>query len=290
MLAAAGKKPSIGLVREWTIASTGAKKGSDGDVQKNIHGWFDDLLKLKRDRVIDGLPDAVGSLARDFWRLAVDCAGDALACERDALEVDKAAADRLVVQAREQTVAAVDLANALTTRLDIATETIAGRDDTIRRLEDALAEARATLTAKDERLAGIADELARTTQQYAVGLIELEGARKHSLLQIDQARGESRHWKAEFERVDHENRTTLETYRQKASSLATELAGTRGRLSAIEEALTVARVRNAALEQSIAAQAERQESELRLRPIAPATKRASAVGKGMASALRRRKL
>ena len=289
-LAAAGKKPSIGLVREWTIASAGAKKGSDGDVQKDINGWFDDVLKLKRDSVIDGLPDAVGSLARDFWRLAVDSASDALAGERDALGADKAAADKLVALSREKTVAAVELANALTTRLDIATETIAGRDDTIRRLEEALAQARAMSIAKDERLAGIADELARTTQQYAAGLIELEGARKHSLLQIDQARGESRHWKGEFERVDHENRTTLETYRQKASSLATELAGARGRLSAIEEALTLARVRNAAFEQSIAAQAARQESELRLRPIAPATKRASAVGKGMASALRRRKL
>ena len=289
-LAAAGKKPSIGLVREWTIASAGAKKGSDGDVQKDINGWFDDVLKLKRDSVIDELPDAVGSLARDFWRLAVDSASDALAGERDALGADKAAADKLVALSREKTVAAVELANALTTRLDIATETIAGRDDTIRRLEEALAQARAMSIAKDERLAGIADELARTTQQYAAGLIELEGARKHSLLQIDQARGESRHWKGEFERVDHENRTTLETYRQKASSLATELAGARGRLSAIEEALTLARVRNAAFEQSIAAQAARQESELRLRPIAPATKRASAVGKGMASALRRRKL
>ena len=153
-----------------------------------------------------------------------------------------------------------------------------------------MAEARALLTAKDERLAGIADELARTAQQYAAGLIELEGARRHSLLQIDQARGESRHWKAEFERVDHENRTTLETYRQKASSLATELAGARGWLSAIEEALAAARVYTAALEQRVAAQAERQEIEARLRPIAQTTKRTSAAGKGMASALRRRKL
>ncbi|MBC7683790.1 MAG: DNA-binding protein [Bdellovibrionales bacterium] len=210
-LAAVGKKPSIGLVREWTIATTGAKKGSDGDVQKDINGWFEDLLKLKRDSAIDGLPDAVGSLARDFWRLAVDCAGDALASERAALEVDKTAADRLVDQAHANTRAAEELAKALTSQLDIAHVTIAGRDETIRRLEDALTEARATLTAKDERLNGISDELARTARQYAAGLIELDGARKHSLLQIDQARGESRHWKAEFERVDHENRTTLET-------------------------------------------------------------------------------
>ena len=290
MLAAAGKKPSIGLVREWTIATTGAKKGSDGDVQKDINGWFDDLLALKRDSAIDGLPDAVGSLARELWRLATDCASDALAAERDVLTLDKAAADRLVDLAHEKTVAALEQANALTTRLDIATETVAGRDDTIRRLEQALAEARAIATAKDERLSGIADELARTAQQHAAGLVELEGARKHSLLQIDQARGESRHWKAEFKRVDHESRATLETHRQQAASLAGELAGARGRLSAIEEALAAARIRNAALEQSIAAQAERYETERRLRSIAPTTKRPPAAGKGMASALRRRTL
>jgi hypothetical protein len=38
-LAGAGKKPSIGLVREWTITTAGAKKGSDGDVQKDINLW-----------------------------------------------------------------------------------------------------------------------------------------------------------------------------------------------------------------------------------------------------------
>ena len=79
-------------------------------------------------------------------------------------------------------------------------------------------------------------------------------------------------------------------YRQKASSLATELAGARGRLSAIEEALTAAQGRNAALEQKIAtAQTAHQEIEARLRPIAKTVKRAPATSKGLASALRRRK-
>ena len=285
-LAAAGKKPSIGLVREWTIAATGAKKGSDGDVQRDINGWFDDLLKLKRDIAIHGLPDAVGSLARDFWRLAVDSATDTLAGERDTLAAHKAEADRQVALAREKTLAAVALASTVTARLDIANETIAGRDETIQRLEESLSEARTTLQAKDERIAGLVDELARTTQQHAAGLVELDGLRKHSLLQIDQARGEVRHWKAEFERVDHENRTTLETYRQKASSLATDLAGARGQLSAIEEALAAARARNAALEQRMVVTPEEAVvAESRPR-TAPATKRTA--GKGMASALRRR--
>ena len=88
-LAAQGKKPSLGLVREWTIATTGAKRGSDGDVQQDIHQWYDDLLKLKRDRDIADLPAAVSGLARDFWRLAVDSASDALAAERAALAKEK---------------------------------------------------------------------------------------------------------------------------------------------------------------------------------------------------------
>jgi hypothetical protein len=290
-LAAAGKKPSIGLVREWTIAATGAKKGSDGDVQKDINGWFDDLLKLKRDIAIDGLPDAVGSLARDFWRLAVDSANDAFAGERDTLAAHRADADKQVALAREKTLAAVAVTSAVTARLDIANETIAGRDEAIRRLEDSLSEARATLRAKDERIAGLSDELARTAQQQAAGLVELDGLRKYSLLQIDQARGEVRHWKAEFERVDQENRTTLETYRQKASSLATDLSGARGRLSAIEEALTSARLRNADLEHRMsAAQTERPLAQPQPRPVVSATKRTPGAGKGMASALRRRKL
>ncbi|MGI4849657.1 MAG: DNA-binding protein, partial [Janthinobacterium lividum] len=69
-IAAQGKKPSIGQVREWTIANCGGKKGSDGDVQRDISSWFDDLLKLKRDKHIEGLPDAVAALARDLWQLS----------------------------------------------------------------------------------------------------------------------------------------------------------------------------------------------------------------------------
>lgn len=105
-------------------------------------------------------------------------------------------------------------------------------------------------------------------------LVELDGLRKHSLLQIDQARGEVRHWKTEFERVGHENRMTLETYRQKAPSLATDLAGARGRLSAIEEALMSARLRNANLEQRMSAtQAERPSAQTQPRPAVSAAKR-----------------
>lgn len=239
-LAAGGKKPSIGLVREWTIAHAGAKKGSDGDVQKDIAAWFDDLLKLKRDKAVAGLPDAVGALARDFWRLAIDTADDNLALEREALAVEKAETEKLVTLAQEDTVSAVEIANQIKGRLAIATETIAGRDETIKRLEEALSEARSTLQAKDERIAGLSAELARKAEEHAAGLAEIDGLRKHTLLQIDQARGDARHWKSEFERVTHENKTTVDTYRRQASTLEAELAAARGRLGAVEEALAAA--------------------------------------------------
>jgi chromosome segregation ATPase len=287
-LAAAGRKPSIGLVREWTLSSAGIKKGSDGDVQKDINGWFEDLLKLKRDNAVAGLPDAVGALAREFWRLSIDSADETLAAEREAMQVQLARAEEGVDHAERRADAADARSAALTQALALANATIAGRDDVIAHLEQAHSDARALLLAREERIASLGDELARSTQQHAAGFAELDGLRKHSLLQIDQARGEVRHWKSEFERVDHENRTTLETYRQKASSLANDLAGARGRLSAIEEALAAARARNAELEQRMVVTPEVStvvESKPR---TALGAKRAA--GKGMASALRRRQL
>jgi chromosome segregation ATPase len=285
-LAAAGRKPSIGLVREWTLSSAGIKKGSDGDVQKDINGWFEDLLKLKRDSAVAGLPDAIGSLAREFWRLAIDSADQTLAAEREDMQQQLARAGEGVDQAKHRADAAAARSAALAQELALANATIAGRDEVIAHLEQTLSEARAILHAKEERIAGLGDELGRSAQQHAAGLAELDGLRKHSLLQIDQARGEARHWKSEFERVDHENRTTLESYRQKASSLANDLAGARGRLSAIEEALAAARARNAELEQRMVVTPEEAVTVESKPRTLPAGKRAA--GKGMASALRRR--
>lgn len=251
-LAAEGKKPSIGLVRAWTIATTGAKKGSDGDVQQDIHQWFEDLLKLKRDRAIAELPDAVGAAARDFWRLAVDAANDALASERETLAKERIETEKLIDLAQEDTVAAVEIAGELKNKLAIAGEIIAGRDDAIQRLEQANAALCATLDAREERIDGLSAELARTAAQQAVGLAELDGLRKHSLLQIEQARAEARLWKAEFERVNAENKTSVQQYRSNAAALNNALSAARGRLGAVEEALAAEQTRSQALEVALA--------------------------------------
>lgn len=267
-LAAEGKKPSIGLVRTWTIATTGAKKGSDGDVQQDIHQWFEDLLKLKRDRAIADLPDAVSALARDFWRLAVDAANDALVSERGLLATEKAEMERKVALAREDTAAAAETVLQLTHQLALAGETLAGREDVIKRLETASTALSALLGAKEERIEGLSAELARGAAEHAAGLAELEGLRRHSLMQIDQARSEARMWKTEFERVDAENKSTVQVYRQKAAALENTLSTTRGRLGAVEETLIAEQRRNQVLELSLAAAKDR-------KLAAPATKQLS---------------
>ncbi|GAC1411566.1 MAG: hypothetical protein NVSMB6_12930 [Burkholderiaceae bacterium] len=251
-LASQGRKPSIGLVREWTIAHAGAKKGSDGDVQKDITSWFDDLLKLKRDKAVAGLPDAVSALARDFWRLAVDTADTTLTQEREALAAEKNNAEKLVALAQEDTGAAVEIAHQLQGKLALANETISGRDDAIRRLEASLLESRAALAVKDERTAGLAAELARQAQQHAAGMAELDGVRKHSLLQIDQARAELRQSTSAFARAEHEHKKALDIYQDRTSMLGAEVAAARGRLSAVEEALTAAMTRAKDMELALA--------------------------------------
>lgn len=252
-LAAQGKKPSIGLVREWTIATTGAKKGSDGDVQKDINEWYADLLKLKRDKGVAGLPDAVATLTRELWRHAIESANDTLAAERTALAGEKAEAEKLIDLAQEDTLAAIDIANELKGKLTIANSDLLGRDQQIKRLEQALAEQRATLQAKDERIAGLAAELRRKAEEHAGGLAELDGLRKHSLLEIDRARTETRQWKAEFTRIEAESKSAAHAYREKISALESELSGAKGRLGAIEESLAAANKRAKTVETELSA-------------------------------------
>lgn len=280
-LAAQGKKPSIGLVREWTIATTGAKKGSDGDVQKDINEWYADLLKLKRDKSVAELPDAVAALTRDLWRFAVESANDALATERTALAGEKAEAEKLIDLAQEDTLAAIEIANELKGKLTIANATLLGRDEQIKRLEEALAEQRATLQAKDERIAGLVADLSRKAEEHAAGLAELDGLRKHSLLEIDRSRSESRHWKAEFARVETESKSAAHAYREKIAVLDNELSRVLGRLGAVEESLAESSRRVETLTTELAAS----------NTVATVTKQRFGSGKSRgAGTVRRRKL
>lgn len=102
------------------------------------------------------------------------------------------------------------------------------------RVEDSLAKARATLQAEDDvRIDGLPADLARKAQAHAASLTEIDGFGKHSLPHIDQVRGEAQHWKSEFDRVDSENKSTVQTYWQRSSTLENELTATLVRLSAV---------------------------------------------------------
>ncbi|AIY41746.1 KfrA protein [Collimonas arenae] len=276
-LAAQGKKPSIGLVREWTIATTGAKKGSDGDVQKDISEWYADLLKLKRDKSVADLPDAVAALTRDLWRFAVESANDSLTAERASLAAEKIESEKLIDLAQEDTLAAIEIANEIKGKLTIANAALLGRDEQIKRLEESLSEQRAILLVKDERIVGLIADLGRKAEEHAAGLAELDGLRKHSLLEIDRARGEAKRWQAEFARVEAEGKSAAHAYREKIAALENDLSGARGRLGAIEESLADANKRVEATQAEL--------SELKFTNNTPARQRF-----GSGKLIRRRKL
>lgn len=90
----------------------------------------------------------------------------------------------------------------------------------------------------------------------------------HALMQIDQARGEGRHWKEQFERADQEARgarTAADSYRGKAATLEASLAGATARLNAVQESLVGEKERCASLLAQLAAEQEanrRQADEL----------------------------
>ncbi|MBC7500906.1 MAG: DNA-binding protein [Herminiimonas sp.] len=247
-LAADGRKPSIGLVRDWTLATGGAKKGSDGDVQKDINAWFGDLLKLKKDKSIADLPDPVAALARDFWRLAVDAANESIAHERTKLDAEKTEMEKLIDLAQEDTVAAVEIANLLKGKIAIANEAIGGRDQTIGRLESVVLEQQKQIESRNDRIEAQAANIARLGEEGAILLVEMEANRKHGLLQIDQARAALRQYKAESVKTTEAAHFALEQRRQTTSALETELAEVRGRMSALEESMESGKQRIASLE------------------------------------------
>jgi hypothetical protein len=255
-LAAQGIKPTIALVREWTIEHGSGKKGSNGDVQQDIHEWFDSLLEAKQNLKIPGLPDPVADCMRQIWRMAVDEADASLSKEREEMEERLAAvkleAQKQVELAQQEALEATAVAQDLKSQLAIEKQAGASKDEIIKRLEADLAEIRATLQAKDIRIEGLNADLTRVAKEHAAGLAELDGLRKHTLMQIEEARGESRRWKAEFDRVDAENKSSVVTYRQRAAALENELSGLRGRLSAIEEALATSEQRCRGLEKELA--------------------------------------
>ena len=202
--------------------------------------------------MVSGLPDEVAALARAMWIKACESAAESLNTERAENQGLVTAAEQKVAMSAAQITEANQRNEQVEHEFDVAREAI-------RRLEESLTEMRTTATAieerhagqllaRDERITALTTDFARKETEYAARITELDGVRKHALLQIDEARVESRHWKAEFDRVDAENKSSVVTYRQRASALDAELAGVRGRLGAVEESLATSRQRCLQLE------------------------------------------
>lgn len=256
-LAAAGRKPSIASVREWTLANQGRKQGSDTDTQADINAWYALLLAMRQEKqTVAGLPEEVAALARGLWIKANEAASDSLQAHRETIDDALAAARRATADAVADALTARHEAAQTGHALDVAHESI-------RRLEEALSALRATveatevrhagqLQAKDERIAALTRDIARKESEHAARLVEFDGLRKHALMQIDEARTESRYWKSECERTAQQHQTSLAAERQNTATAQAELAGASGRLSAIEEALAAAQSRAAQLENELA--------------------------------------
>jgi predicted nucleic acid-binding Zn-ribbon protein len=256
-LAAAGRKPSIGSVREWTLANNGRKQGSDTDTQADINAWYALLLTARHEQqTIAGLPEDVAALARSLWRKANEAAAEHLAERRRAIDAELERARAETAAAIEAAAAAHRHAAATGHELDVARESI-------RRLEDALSTLRASSEAtearhrdqlqhRDEQITALRRDATRKEGEWATRLAELDGLRRHALLQIDEARSESRRWRGECERTAQSHQLQLDAERRAGDDARSALAGVTGRLSAIEEALAAALERNATLEAALA--------------------------------------
>lgn len=267
-LAAKGIRPTLAAVK----ASGMPYRGSDPDITRDCQEWLKSVLEQhSRSHEAAGIPKNLIAPFKALVDVVRAEAEQELAHERDLLQEREAQAQQRVDEAIQQAQAAADTINDLKIKLAAATETIAGRDETIRHLQESLAEARSILQAKDVRIDGLAADLARKTEEQKASQVELDGLRKHTLLQIDQARSEARHWKAEFDRVDAENKSTVLTYRQRAAALENELANARGRLSTLEEVLQAARKRTTELEAKLTSResAERVPVKRLVKPSAP---------------------
>lgn len=268
-LAVAGRKPSIASVREWTIANHGRKQGSDTDTQADINAWYALLLAMKQEKLtVAGLPEDVAVLARALWVKANEAASEALREHRALIDDELAVAQQAAKVANDETIAATARATATSHALDVARESI-------RRLEDiqstlhAAAQAieirhAAQLQTRDDNAAALERAATQKDADHATRVIELDGLRRHALMQIEEARAESRQWKSESERVLLVHQATIATERQTSARLQAELAGASGRLSAVEEALSAATARSTTLEATLLQARDAEASERRL--------------------------
>lgn len=258
-LAAAGEKPSIGKVREWTLTQHGSKRGSDADVQADINAWFKDLLHLRtHQEQISGLPEPVAALARELWLQANEAASKALDKEREAIAGQARELEHKLAASEERLNRTIESLNETKNELAVAREAITGRDAAIAQLERNCTDLRATLLVRDERINTLTGDLDRKDKQVSAVHEQLDAFRKHTLLHIDEARAEGRYWQAEC----HRQKESAAQYLVKVSSLEIAAAEARGRVTGLEELIATAREQIASLESQLTLMHSRANSEI----------------------------
>lgn len=250
-IAAEGRKPSISSLRQWTLLHAGIKRGSDTDTQADVTAWWRDLLALKNQKRIADVPESISSLATTLWKAALEAAEKSLASQWSDLAEARFDMQRQIDLANAAEQASKGDAARLRGELEVAHATSAGKEDAIAQLRGELAAARATLGAKDQRIEGLASDFARKSQENATAVQQLDDLRRSSLVQIDEARQEGRHWRGEFHRVDEENRSALQKHQLRHTELQSQMAEARGRMSAFQESLTEQQERNRELENAL---------------------------------------
>lgn len=238
-LARDGKKPSISSVREWTLMHHGLKRGSDTDTQADINAWYAELLASKQERIaVAGMPDAIAELARTLWLKACEAAAENLAKEREEICAQ-------IVRAQEEVLAVRQQAKAASDQMEMTANQLAVVQEAVKRLEEALSESRTTaavaqerhaghLQQRDDRIAALLKELSRRDVEHAARVSDLESGRKHALLQMDEARQQTRVLRQDAERIAAEMYAASAAQHRHSTQLEAELGNATEKLSMAE--------------------------------------------------------
>lgn len=216
--------------------------GSLPDVQADLHAWF---MSAFRNHLalgkVPGVPETMVAAFNSFLEIVRGEAAAELRQERHDLEVERR---KLLTQ--------VEAANAERDRaIEAAEEADRQRERTaisVRHLEQQLAELKAVDAAKDVRIEGLCNDLARvqveSTQrigeieaQAQLAIERFEAMERKALIDIDQARTGERKLRAEID----EMAPMIEAYRKQASHLERTNAALRGQVEALERQLLAVR-------------------------------------------------
>lgn len=216
--------------------------GSLPDVQADLHAWF---MSAFRNHLavgkVPGVPETVVAAFNSFLEIVRAEAFEELRRERIDLELERQKIRgelETAKAARDQAIEAALDAERKCERTEIS----------VRHLEQQLGEQRAVDAAKDVRIDGLNNDLARVQVEYTqrIGEVEaqaqlsierFEAMERKALIDIDRARAGERKLRAEID----ETAPMIDAYRQQVSHLERANAALRGQIEALERQLLTVR-------------------------------------------------